>query len=353
MKTLKAVKLTKSQEIVDTLAKEASDIYYNSNGKIEPIRDLAKRFNTTTATVCKAVDHLARRGIIEKQHGRGLFVRKAKMTKAVAFVLESRYLAEALTPFYPRLLSQMEQAFRKHKWACRYFFNIETEFGAQDFDFALQQGHIDGVVYVSEWFYENKLAQVEASNIPCASIYRNGDKGRSVNGDGIRDELTLGFRELKRLGRKRIAMICQQPEPDWNEYGRQSYSDWLRYAEEVIGADMIEMAPTTTQAGWNTMKSLWKNKKPDAVLVMCETHTRGVIPAVLAMGLTVPDDIVLACEVVEGADRIMGIPIIEIRLPVRDQAEALAEMITTLAAGHKVEQENVVLSPLLYNPFLT
>ena len=342
--------LSKGELITQSLEKDVFRESVYGNGRLQSIRKLAKRFGATPATVCKAVDDLSRRGLIEKQHGRGLFVGKSCLNNSVAFVSEQRFFTPESGWYCPVLLSELEAAFKKKNWGTQYFLNITSRFCEQSFDFALEQKRVNAVVFVSQWFFENKKPKVEAQKIPCVGVFRNGDLKYWVTAD-IKSIISSGFGELKKMKRKKIALICVKPEADWNEYGKQMHREWMTLAEEVVGNDMVVQIPASDQAGFEAMKGLWKEKKPDAVFVANDALTRGVVTAVLSMGLSVPRDIVIASEVLEGGNTVLGVPVVEIRIPVRDQARAIVEMVNLICSDQKIEKPQVFLNYSVMNPF--
>jgi DNA-binding LacI/PurR family transcriptional regulator len=347
-------RLTKSKAIIRFLQKEAVKSYgpEGSQGrKLKTVRQMAEKFNTTPNTVCKAVDYLARRGIIEKHQGRGMFFKKAKATKTVALVIESDSLTKDTGMYIPLLLVELERAFRKYYWSCRYFMNINTEFGIQEFDASLIYEHIDAVVFVSQWFFENKLAEVESQNIPCVGIYSNGDLRYSVSLD-LFALFQTGFSEIQKLGCKTIAMICEAPHQEWNEYGKRLYDGQMKYAADHIGKDMIVQIPLSAKGAFQAMKKLWEEKRTDGILIFNEAFGQGAISAILSMGLSIPDDIVVAIELKDKAEKQFSLPVIELRVPIQDQADVIAGMISAIDTGQKIENNNVFLSPLVSNPFL-
>jgi DNA-binding LacI/PurR family transcriptional regulator len=342
--------LTKNECITRHLEKEIAEGGAYGNNKLESIRNLAKRFDTTPATICKAVDNLHSQGLIEKQHGRGIFIRRSNVNHSVALASEQRFFMPESGWYCPVLIGELEANFRKRGYGVQYFLNITSKFCEENFDFALERRSFKAVVFVSQWFFENKRVQVEAEDIPCVGVFRNGDLRYWVTVDSAWF-FTEALEEFKKLNRKRVAHIRVRPELDWNEYGRQIHRKSMNAAEAAFGKSMIIQVPPSSQAGFEAMKNLWKEKKPDGVIVTDERIGQGVVAAVMSLGLRVPQDIVVASEVLEGGNKILGIPIIEIRTPVRDQANIIAEMVSLICSGQKLEEPQVFLRQSLMNPF--
>ena len=343
--------LSKGELITQGLEKDVVRESVYGNGKLQSIRMLAKRFGATPATVCKAVDELSRRGLIEKQHGRGLFVGKSCVNNSVAFVSEQRFFTPQSGWYCPVLLSELEAAFKKRNMGVHYFLNITSRFCEQNFDFLLGQKKFSAVVFVSQWFFENKRSQVEARKIPCIGVFRNGDLKHWVTVD-IKPILSSGFEELKKMKRKKIALVCVKPEADWNEYGKQNHREWRLLADEIVGSDMVVEIPSSSQAGFDTMKQLWREKRPDAVMVTEESLGRGVVAAAMSLGLKIPEDVVIVSEVIEGGGKMLGVPVIEIRTPVRDQASAIVEMVSLICSGQKIAMPQLFVKHSIMNPFV-
>ena len=69
------------KQLISELEGKIAQGIYQPGEQLMPESDMAKTFGVSLITVRKALKELADRGLIERQQGKGTFVRKTKITR--------------------------------------------------------------------------------------------------------------------------------------------------------------------------------------------------------------------------------------------------------------------------------
>lgn len=314
--------------------------------KLHTERQLAAMFKTTQMTVRQAMDSLAREGLVERVQGSGTYVAQPR-PPAAAVVFDQLVLDSGATPYWLGLLTGLQELLSERGWDCKYFLNVTGTATSEAFEQALGTHRFDAAVLTSRWAAEQELGALTDAGIHCVGIFPFSGLDYWVSFDGA--ELgRLGVLALAEAGRKRIALI--RGPIDFPGLGDpvQGYRAGLQECGLSTTGNVTYAHAVSDEAGYRSFQDLRSSvSQPDGLIVTDELIMRGVVRAMVECGLGSCDDLRVASQVsCEGIENPFSVPVIQLRSPVRKQAETVTQMLVDLTAGREVKEPEVLIAPV-------
>ncbi|MEX0957032.1 MAG: LacI family DNA-binding transcriptional regulator [Rhizobiaceae bacterium] len=194
----------------------------------------------------------------------------------------------------------------------------------------LCEGHIDGLLLATARDDDPSIEMLQRRNIPYVLMNRrrkNGDDPWFGTDSGRVGR--IGGEHLLSLGHKRIAYFDGDLTVEQIEGRKRGLLEVLDAADRSLDPELAATELSTRLEARNAMQTMlalrWE-KRPTAVFVPRTTLVDGVLDAVHAAGLTIPDDISIL-----GFSAVPDPVITSIRVPINEIAERAVEyLIKTL-----------------------
>jgi len=349
--------VSKSQQLVDLLRTAIEEGRYKPGERVEPERELATRWGIARLTAAKALDALAREGLLERRPGRGTFVIDRSADDAgdtshspierVGFCFLDVY--EPTHPYFARLTRALAEC-------CAGSDSELAIFTVQPGDLyyrrprpvtrALLGGKVDGFLLAGRMKIEDIFA-LERSRVPFVWI------NHEVSGADVPAVLVdyawsafQAARRLLGLGHRRIALVTGTRR---NRASRLT-GIGLRLAMESAGVtpsdDLSRHGRFDSETGYAcALDLLRRDDPPTAVLAADDMIAGGVLNAAHELGLAVPADLsVVGCGNFF-TPRDTAVPLTTADIHLDEVARKAVGLLRLLASNRAADVDDVLVKP--------
>ena len=323
------------------------------------LSDIRSELGVGQATVEKAFAQLEAQGLIERKPRKGVFVADRTATGEMAIVLKPQFFGAEASQAYRITCTALTEALHTQnpRW------NIKMHLGkvvtdGEDFPATLNimepaiLPRLRGIFTFHPLYdLEQKLERVNVPVIHINGMNRMHGGTYHVAFDH-KDFFQQSVQHLRDAGCRSIGML-------WNEntnVKQELQTDSLRIISELAAMHGLECRPewmpfqvpdgtsgVTEQDGYDLFMQLWKqSEKPDSVIVVDDVLCKGVLRAVLQLGVKLPEDIQLITYANKGVPLPFHKPVTRIEFDVEAQAERAVEMMDGLVGGLKPKSELVL-----------
>jgi len=362
--------VSKSQQLVDVLRTAIEEGRYRSGDRIEPERELAARWGVARLTAAKALDELARQGLVERLPSRGTFVtecpagvptaghdRTAGDTASpprspiqrVGFCFLDVY--EPTHPYFARLTRALAEC-------CAASDSELGIFTVQPGDLyyrrprpltrALFDGRIDGLLVAGRMKIEDVFA-LERSGVPFVWI-NHEISGADVPAVLV-DYAWSAFQatgHLVGLGHRRIALIVGTRRNRASRLTSVGFRLAMEAADVPPSDDLLGHGRFDSETGHAcALDFLKSDDPPTAVLAADDIIAGGVLNAAHELGLAVPADLSLVgCgNFFTPHDTAVALTTSDINL--EEVARRAVELLRRLAPTRAASVDDVLVKPHL------
>jgi len=337
---------------------------------LPPLSDIRRELGVGQATVEKAFVMLEAQGLIERKPRKGVFVADRTATGEMAIVLKPQLFGAEASQAYRMTCTALTEALnaRNPRW------NIKMHLGkvvtnGKDFPATLDilepaiLPRLRGIFTFHPLYdLEQKLERVNVPVIHINGMSRMHGGIYHVAGDH-KDFFQQSVRHLKDVGCRSIGMLWKK-----NVNMKQDLqTDYPRIVSELAAMHGLECrtewmpfqvpdgtSGVTEQDGYDLFMCLWKqSEKPDGVIVVDDVLCKGVLRAILQLGVKLPEDIQLITYANKGVPLPFHKPVTRIEFDVEAQAECAVEMMDGLVGGLKPKSDLVLLTGKLMKGNIT
>jgi len=313
--------------------------------------DLAKESGTSSFTVQTALARLCREGLLERKPKLGTFVSSnAVRLTSVAFYFGSGIWEHKEMGFtqnvYRQIRSRLEdQGARASVWVDDRPQESQTDI-PRSLRRAIERREIQALVALSCNHVD--LGWITRLSIPIACMSGDTSVKQRV-GTSIGQFVLSGLEHLHKQGCTKVGFIStltmKSADPAGGygaggiysvfldaarEYGFKISNDWIHIPETYID--------TKEQYGWEKFHQIWSSpERPDGLLVWPDSAVRGVMSAVLAQGVSVPEGLRLAVHINDKVPCPCPVPCTQIVSDESDLAEGILEMLHAQLRGKEVK----------------
>lgn len=295
--------VSKSQQLVDVLRTAIEEGRYKPGDRIEPERQLAARWGIARLTAAKALDALARQGLVQRQPSRGTFVtdrspgitidRQLARIERVGFCFLDVY--ESTHPYFARLTRALAEC-------CATSDSELSVFTTQPGDLyyrrprpltrALLAGAVDGVLIAGRMKTEDIFA-LERSGVPF--VWINHEVSGADVPAVVVDYASAAFqatRHLVQLGHRQIALIVGTPRNRASRLTSIGFRLALDVADVPPSSALSRHGRFDSETGYaSTLDLLRSDTPPTAILAADDFIAGGALNAAHELGLAVPADL--------------------------------------------------------------
>lgn len=295
-----------SRQIADKLRE---DIFctFRPGEELPGDNELSRQLDVSPLVVREAMSVLREEGLVERKVGSGTRVVVPRIGKhQVIAVLIDKDLTHPCFPmhFLP-LFEHIRKTFAKAGMRAQLYTgsaepNVFLEkISSSDLWIDLQTGRIAAVVSLLGYPEEKYLDYAAGHFIPWVYFGRTGNAPIKIRSD-MEGILYALIGEFARQGKQRVGLLGWQGFWDTNLRNterRQWFAEALRQngmstREEWIRMDLY---PGLTGAGWSQIRTLWTAgvEKPDAVVFLDDLLFLDAMPALMRLGINIPDDLAI------------------------------------------------------------
>lgn len=332
----------KSNELAEMLRYRIISGQLKTGEQLEAIAKLAKRYETTVATVSKALETLEQSGYVERFAGKGVFI-KAKQSCRLALVMDSAFSYDSSSvSFLPIVFNELERKCREENWTYELFFSVNDKITAQNFLLKLNQNAFDAVLICSIWLAENSAEIFKNKAVFTIGVYPYKDLEFSFSFDLYKMAYDAVL-ELDRQGCRQIALIDSNKDMSWSKIpdaAARGYADALREIGQLRNPLLHIRTAISQQGGCTAFRELSSNNdlaSPFGIVSVDSMVTLGVIQAVLSKGLRISEDVIIATHANRGCGAAQfTVPIIKYEYPVNVHLARVVEFIKQYNQGGKI-----------------
>lgn len=351
--TIVKVKNFRYQTVADDLRSKILT-EYRPGQLLAPERDLARQYDISHMTLRKVLDILAGEGVVQRYRSRGTVVVDRLATGEFAIVLRPLLLAPEASPYYRMTSTAIMDAIHAENsnWNVRMHLGKATKTGEE---FAATLDLFDPPVvnnlrgiFSFHPFY-GREAELEQTRIPVVMVGGVGNPYR-VQHDGESFPVHA-MTHLREVGCRSVGVF-------WCGYSRYSpRKEVIDRMSQVAKACGLECRPEwlpyfegdlQEKTGYELFMEFWRqSERPDGIIVSDDILCRGLLRAVLHLGIRLPEDLRLVSMANRGVEFPYHLPVTRFEYNPLAQAKAAVAMMMTLIQGKVPEQPVVTLPGVL------
>ena len=351
----------KYQVVANDLKSLISAGRYKKTNMLPTQAQLSKKYDVSIGTVERAITRLSQLGLVRPERGRGLLVIDRTATGEYAIVAQNSLFGQGSSSFTRLVCSALTDLLQSKYPRCYPKLHM---YGNSNYTPTTVD--VSGRVDLLEPSVLSRLRGVfSIDNISAAaeSLARHGVSVVSVSSPMLKYGVGLdadsftdkAFRFLGSIGCRDVAVIGAEVHDAI--YGNDIFCRRIkapfckdRLTSSSKGIHLEDRTDRTSfeEAGYELFKRLWANgDHPDAVLVLDDNICRGVLRAMLQLGVSLPRDIKLISQTNSG-DRIpYHKDITRLELNLQNWAAEAVKMMETLSQGRKPEPAKIYITPEL------
>lgn len=232
----------------------------------------------------------------------------AKRTRVIALLLSPQERGLGIPEMeFVRGASEAARAVDHHLVLLTEGMDSET-----DLAYLKRQGLVDGVILMEVRLLDSRIPLLQKLGLPFSLIGRP-EPAMDLAYVDLDFEATIKavVVHLAGLGHRRLGFINQSRETFESGYGPsvRAYGAFERFAKQSGCAPAMAFSAPTPRDGWAACQHLLDQKAPPtALVVMNDRALPGVLQALAARGLNVPDDISVVSAVTSSASAEMMVP---------------------------------------------
>ncbi|MBM4143377.1 MAG: GntR family transcriptional regulator [Lentisphaerae bacterium] len=328
--------MRKSRSLVERTAEKLRERIrsgYKPGDCLPALRELCETMGVSLNTLRAAQALLAREGLVDIQHGEGVFVRAPSQSLRIG-VLSELNLLKPLCAYHRNLADETLQVLRERGMTPHLFCGTvqpgqsPEESTCPEFWEAAGHHRLDGAIILNFPAIEHWLLRIRDMTLPVVADFTP----YAVHHADVR-MVEVGLQALARHGARRIAALTTSAM-DVKSLFEQTVLD-LGLATDprwFLG----ELEPALPGAGWEQFRQLWRAsaEKPDGILILNDLLFSSAAQAIRELRIDVPGQL----RVVTHAQREAELPPApfphtRIEFDPRDFALAFVDLLELRLAG--------------------
>lgn len=348
------------RQVADLLRKEIG-AGMSAGDRLESEEKLGKRLQVSVITIREALWILAGEGLVDRQHGRGTFICEPPkpLERHIGVLIERDISHPRLSQFFLSVTQQVRTLLEERGHRVQIYIGrlspgeVSETLTCHGFLEDLKAEKLAGVVAVYALPHDSWTEPLEKRKIPLVGI---GIRHRNMIDTDYDSMVEDGIRHLVENGRKKIACLGwnrDRADPGGEADGGEPYERALLRAFEKWGIEgnvkwlRNDLHPSQAGAGWEEFREIWfaSEEKPDGLFIMDEYLFRDAIPAILDLGIRVPEDLMVVTQVNKGSQIVCPFPVVALEVDPGQTAFQLAEML------HALLSEGTLAGQRVYYPY--
>jgi DNA-binding LacI/PurR family transcriptional regulator len=312
--------------------------------KLAPERELMRLHKVSYSTVTRAMVELRNAGLIEREWGRGTFVKSTKAT-VTNIALAFDQVHRPTDPYLIPIVNGMGEAAGERGFHWQMFpLACDSIFGAEHdtlFSRLLESRQINGVLACSP-FPPEDVARLFDLEIPTVTV---SNEYPVAHAPWVIEDVSQGVGDLLRhlvddLGHRRLALVmgpqsnlASQPMRSsgllMDELLRQLRQRGIHVpAKHLIHTNLLDTSPVTAAVHqWLT-----NSNRPSAIVTAVDRFAVEVLNVAAALGIMVPEEV----SVASWYDEMENSPVTAVRVPLKQMGREAVGLIERALAGEPV-----------------
>ncbi|MCD6220570.1 GntR family transcriptional regulator [bacterium] len=352
---LKEIKIDKKSPIpryhqVIEKIKEAIRLGQHKKGKKLPSeRKLAEYFNVSRITIRKALDKLVVEGIIEKEWGKGIYIKRSlsptvKKTKKIGFTI---WQGEefAYHPATLEILQGIGEVIEKKNYSIEIVLITPSMIKKSDYS-KLVSSKTDGIILSVQEIPAEKLNEIRKKILHLIVLNRRN----------FQNTILIDFKEatyqimehLFSLGHRKIGLINGLEKFDIAKQVLEGYKEFLNEKGFKINSKFIKNGYYSHQEGFNlTIEILKERPRPTALILGDDYMALGALDAIKKSGLKCPDDISICSFNNFPFAKFTNPPLTTVKTPFYQLGKVSAQNLINLIEGKKIKNKILLNGELI------
>jgi len=347
--------LSLHKRVADTLRAEIAQ-NYKPGQRIEPIRQLAKRFGVSELTLRIALTNLAQEGLLTLRQGSGCYVTDSATTKPVGILTDIDLFHPHTSFFHRRLIQQIRQWCVEFGYRERLYIGhippgqIEPSSISPEFLLDSEEGRLRAVAALLI-AGPPPVHQMEAHGVPVVGIdFFSNTRSIYKYRVALDTERLIpeAIKVAKESGRNRIALINWHLPSNNSDFTTETFHRSMAEAGLTVRPAWVQsdthLGPSS--AGWNRFRSIWNassTEKPDALIVCDDLLFPDVHAAILDSGIRVPDQLLVITHANKGTGFFHSFPVVRLEYDPDEVAQAVGALLEELLKGKPVSKPGAVI----------
>lgn len=316
-------------QIADHLARRIISGELPDGARLPSTLELAEIYHVTPVTIHKSLQHLVQRQLIERMPRRGTFVRSRERVNVIGLAFgKNPFLHQSL--LYSQLLDQFQQQTPERDLNLKVYFDFQSGSRALfDLEQDLARGEIKAVIASNR---SPRLTRFLDDHPELTWLEPVGLDQRGTVKKGVQYLIERGYRK--------ILVVSMLPKVlEYVDFRAFFHDEQQGAAEAAAGSgadvEVVRWGQTDTD-GYEMGKALFadRTRRPDAVLVNHDVVCRGLLLALMELGLKIPRDIALLSHMNHGCEFASPVPLSILEVdPARMVSLCLDTLTKALAAG--------------------
>ncbi|MFA6716950.1 MAG: GntR family transcriptional regulator, partial [Victivallaceae bacterium] len=314
--------------------------FYGKGDKLPPEKDLAQQLGVSLITVRKALADMQNDGIIEKQWGKGIYVKETKhirnaVRKKVALTVILRNDDELGHPALSGIISGLGEVWEQVAVDLELVFITQKMLIKNDYS-AIINKKFDGLIASVLEIPEKSLKALK-EKIPHVISFNRFDSQPAIIFD-YEDSTREIIEYLYRYGHRRIALLAGVPNTVIPERVYSQYKDSLKEFGIPCEEKLVRFGFYTQESGYQLAKEILALEKVSAFIMGDDNMALGALKAITERGLTCPGDISICSFNDLPVATIMKPNLTTVRIPFKDMGKLAGEIMVKLMKGAKLGQ---------------
>ena len=284
--------------------------------RLPPIHEMARQFETSYFTMQTALTPLVQEGLLDRKPRRGTVVRgrTARLTSVGVYFGRDFWTGGAMA-FYRKLYATVQAQLAEEHIACRPWIDARLPADQAEPLPQMVRDIKNGKVQCVIVHICNRAEHPWLQRLPVPKVFLSSYRTRNRVVADMRQMIEISLAQLKAQGCRTVGVISILPRDEAR--GSLRGSDHARFYDDF--SDVARRQGLTVDPAWirggrpgmpdgefeafgyEQFVALWHGaKRPRGLLVWPDVAARGVVTAVLASGVRVPEDMELVLHQNEG-----------------------------------------------------
>ena len=299
-------RVPRSQQIAGVL-RERIRTSHEPGDRLSSEVKFAEEFGVSTLTIREALAFLVQEGRVVRRRGSGTYVAETAQAEFVAILTQLDTIHQNTSYFFQLLTQQVCDQARAQGLPYRLYHGYGNtdvtpldSFGEAGSNLvgAINDGDVRGIIALNADARGRWHAVAKDRGLPLVGHGRVYDHSVRISNADLAQQ---GVEYLHNCGRRRLALIgwggpiVSAPFREaLDTFGLAARDAWIR----------VDRHPCGPGAGYHSLQEIWAaaGRKPDGLVVTDEVLFDSAVPAILELGISVPDDLM----VIRHANRGMG-----------------------------------------------
>jgi len=321
------------------------------------VKDLMAEFSVSQSTLVSAYAELERCGLIERKSRKGVFVADRMATGEMAVVLSQSAMTADASPAFRMTCSVLRTVMHDFNPQCSFkvHMGVSTVSG-DEFPFTLDllnEAVLPRLRGVFSFYHLRELEkELENAGVPVVHLHHLGQYCVCFDRN---DFLCQSVEHLKETGCRDISFLFTKPDYESSEFIERQAQIRMASETAIKGGmscrnEMIVHGECgwTEQHGYDLFMRMWKDsehvQRPDGIIVCDDVLCKGVLRAILHLGLKLPEDLQLITYSNQGCDLPYHKSVTRVEFDIEAKVQCAVEMMNTLMRGQKLSEPSAILA---------